>query len=1271
MTDRPTAAPDGVLRWPADPAFFVDTTRCPACFAPLPSPRCAACGLDLGVPASVELLEVGTRLHAESVSRAALIARMRAAQAVPTVSVATQQAAARPPQAGTTAPSADAPATGAPAAAVTATAAAVATAPPAVPSPAAPAAPVPSAPPASPTPAAAPFVAPPAAVPPASVPPASADDHRPRRSGVQVFLLGLGVVLLSITAIVFLFYAYLVTSLEVRSIITAVLSVAVLGIAWLLRARRLPGTAEGVASVAVVLLLLDVWIVRANGLFGTDALDAVGYTGGALLVVAALLALARRVTGIRTTGFVAAALLPVATYLLATQLAPEGDVPTGVWAGSLAVAVLGAAGAVLPPLVERTILLVAGFTGGGVAVLTAAWAMPELAWHPLWGFLGAAAAWLLLVIVLGARAGAVAPMWRLVAASAFGLSAALAPAVSIALEIESGTAIWLAPAVTGAVLCLFAVVLRRSGVRPGAELCAFLGAALVAVGSALPGALVGLAAIGARFVAGIPAPGLGRGGPLGLDAATELGAVLLPVVVALGSAATLAILGRLRRFVALPVGAALAAVVVVGAVVEAPWVTATIWPAVALGALAWAGFARPASEALLAVLAVAGVAAAVLAVTFGFTAPDVWPVTSGAVLLAAVGGRVLSGRIWGARATAIGLVHVVVAGLLTIAVLASLAWWLESRGVRFDEPSTAPWLILGIGSSVLLGVAGLVRLGTTGDRIALTVPLLGSAVVAAAAFALDAPDATWSWLPASLLAAASVPWLRRSAPSGVRIAVAAIAPLALGAASGLLALDLAGRDTVAYAVAGAALAAAALAHLARRGRGDAAMIGWSVAVAILGLAAITWAVAGASEPWLVFAILAPVPIVLAALAGDPIAGESPQRHVAWLTAVLAVAAVWSRLLGDGVDTVEAYTLPLAAALIACGLLIAWRRAPVGSTSRGRTALFSVAAGVAVLPSVGSAGDSELRTLVLVAAGAIVALAAGFLPQSLRGVPVRLIGVATGWTAVTGAALVRGLSVARTGDGVLPPEFWPVIALACGVVITVVWARTESRPEQLAEVGLAASLAVASLPTVLAIVSGDESSLRAAVLFTVVGAAHVAGAATRARPFAGPVFAWTTRGILVLGGVLALVSATVDPFDLVTAPIGLAFVAAGAVALRRSPGLGSWPALGTGLAILLVPPLLADFLDPELWRNVALGVVALATLLAGVVRRLQAPFVLGGGVLLVHAIVQLWPAITWLYEAVWWWLWLGIAGVLLVVLAATYERQLRLARSTISSIGALR
>jgi len=210
-----------------------------------------------------------------------------------------------------------------------------------------------------------------------------------------------------------------------------------------------------------------------------------------------------------------------------------------------------------------------------------------------------------------------------------------------------------------------------------------------------------------------------------------------------------------------------------------------------------------------------------------------------------------------------------------------------------------------------------------------------------------------------------------------------------------------------------------------------------------------------------------------------------------------------------------------------------------------------------------------------------------------------------------------------------------------------------------------------VPTLIAIVFGVQSDLRAALLFAALAAVHIAGGAVTARPIAGAILAWTTRMALVIGGAIALASGHVDPFDIVTASVGIAFIGWGALSMRRSPALGSWPALGVGLAVLLVPPLIADFTDPELWRNVALGLVSAAAVLIGAMGRLQAPLVFGGAVLLVHAIAQLWPVITWLYEAVWWWLWLGIAGVIFVVLAATYERQLRLARGTIGRIAALR
>ena len=639
-----------------------------------------------------------------------------------------------------------------------------------------------------------------------------------------------------------------------------------------------------------------------------------------------------------------------------------------------------------------------------------------------------------------------------------------------------------------------------------------------------------------------------------------------------------------------------------------------------------------------------------------------------------VAGRVLAGRVWAVGAApAAGSAHLALAATLTAAAVSSIPPWLVATGTDLAAPWSSSWMWLATVGAVLLAAAAPVRLGTSRDRLAFAVPLFAATIVALAALAFE-PIAL-RWLPAAVFVAAGLLWLRVAAVPAMRPAFAVATPLALAFASAAAVDELLGPEFVAVAIAGAALLAAALAHIVLPAGATVVRIAWSTAVGVTAITALAIAASDASasgELWLVLLLLTPVPIVIAALDGDPIAGEQPSRHLAWLSLALGVATVWAWLAGDGVDTVEAYTLPLAAALAVAGGLVTWRRAIGDARAFGRTALFGAAAAVAVLPSVATSGESELRTLLLSAIGTVVAIAAGFLPEIARGVPVRLLGVGAGWVAVTGAALVRGSAVAKgTSDSILTVEFWPLVALVAGAVIAVTWARAESRPAWVAEVLLGASVAFAAVPTVLAITSGEQPTLRAAVLFPLLAVAHIAASATTARPVAGPVFSWTTLGVLVLGGIVALVPGQVEPFDIVTASVGAALIGAGALRMRRSPKLGSWPALGPGLAVLLLPALVADFTDPELWRNVALGVVAVATVVVGATRRLQAPLVLGGAVLLAHAIVQLWPWITDLYEAVWWWLWLGIAGVLLVVLAATYERQLRLARRTVGSIAALR
>jgi hypothetical protein len=167
--------------------------------------------------------------------------------------------------------------------------------------------------------------------------------------------------------------------------------------------------------------------------------------------------------------------------------------------------------------------------------------------------------------------------------------------------------------------------------------------------------------------------------------------------------------------------------------------------------------------------------------------------------------------------------------------------------------------------------------------------------------------------------------------------------------------------------------------------------------------------------------------------------------------------------------------------------------------------------------------------------------------------------------------------------------------------------------------------------------------------------------------------WVAQGCAAVVALVAIGLCGVSPVEIVTVPLALSLLVVGARMLRTDPAVGSWRALGPGLGLLLVPSLLHDLGDSDLWRAIALGVVALGVLLAGVRRRLQAPVLLGGLVLLAHAVAQLWPWVASLYESVsgLWWLWLGIAGVLLIAIAATYERRIRELRAVALAVRSLR
>lgn len=1285
MTDRMRPATSDLRRWPSDPSLLVDTTRCPACFAPLFRSQCDECGLRLDLPGAAELLAAGVRVRDAEAERQQLITGLRARQA----STAEPWTAASIPQGAslgripTPAPSMEPVAS-----------AATVSSPVRPPSPSEAAsnrvATVPTPPPVH-----APSAADLGDASPPPTPGSDAAPRPPRRSGVQVFLLALGVVLLSVAAIVFLFVAYLIATLEVRSVIIAAASVAVLALAWLLRARGLSGTAEGVAAVGVVLIVLDVWIVRANALFGADRLDEAAYWGAALAIVAVVLTGARAVSGVRVPGFAAALAAPVAAFLLASSSAPDAEPVTGIWLGGLAASLVGTAAVFLRLRDERLVTLATAFAGTLAATFAAWWSLPDVPWGTTWAFLAVALAWAASAVALRLVGAPADEPSATVAAVGAGAAAALAPALGSADQLPWADAVWIAPASAAAVAVVLAFAARQGRRFARAASAAFIAASVVAGAALLPAIAVAVWSaadlVGTGWATWSVDPGNARD-----QVSRDLGraAVLALLAVAAASAAAAALFARLRRVGAVPLSLLAAAGLAASAVAPTLLVSVIVLVGVATVGLALtAGPWLRRVPGAIPLMAAAGIPSAVAAWWLAHSSAALWPWVVASVIALAVAGRLLSPRIWESAVDRwVGPSHVCAATALLVAGAVALPYWADAVGPGLTAPWSAPAFTAAVASTAGLAVLRFLARWPEPDRLAAGVPLLATAVLGASVLALELatgvsdgslPEvveaAPVAWAPSLALALVGVAWVRARLAGGLPVAFAAITPIAAVFAGAGIAAEAREPSTVAVGAAVGVLVAAVVGLLAVAPR-PALRSAWTSSAGILVLVVAMVGVVPPTSPdatWLVLLLSAPVPVLLAAQYGDPIAGSEPTRHLAWGTPALAVGSVWSWFGAGEVTDVEAYTLPVAIALAVVGVLILWRRPTSEALESGRTLVFAAAAAVAVLPSVAITGGSELRTLVLVSAGGIAVLAAGFLPDRARGLPLRILVLLAGWATATLAALVRGCAVALGESSVVIVEFWPLLALVVGVVAAVSALRRGARPDLLPETLLAASIGTAAVPTVFAITSGDQSTARAAVLLVLLGALHVISDGVTSRPVAGAAVGWTSLALMAVTAGLTLPLGVVDsigvvdPVDLFSGVIGAALIAAGAIRLRRSSELGSWPTLGPGLAVLLVPALLADWADPELWRIVTLGVLSAAAVVLGVVLRLQAPFALGGGVLLVHAISQLWPWVSRLYAAEWWWLWLGIAGAALIAVAATYERQLRLARSALRSFSTLR
>jgi len=1189
---------------------------CPACFAPRVAPTCPRCGLDLAHPLVAELTAESQGVAQGLERRLELIGRIRfesSAAAAPAPTVAPQQA----PQLRL----APAPTT-------------------------------------------------------ASVQDPVRDAPPKRHLGVQVVLLIVGVSLLSVGAIFFLVYAFITFGLVWRSVIIGSVTVAAFLGATLLRRRRLGATAEAIAALAVVLVYLDVFAIRANDLVGAQSADGLSYWGAATLLAAAGFAGWHRLSGLRLPSVVAAATFAPALALLAAGVSAGLDDAVRLFGAALVLAL----GTLVHPLVrgrvaERRILLGLAVLGLAASAIVALFVQPGVEWAPI----------VTLGLVVAASVVHVAVLLRLGAAPGFariiaGLGAVVAAAIAavVALRVDES---WFAASVPLLAASVVALTLELWARRSGS---AVSGVAIPAAWSAAGVAGIALLVAASVAVGGVVAalmPGLqpwsvdgGRmtsAAPGHVAAVVALAMAVALVAVAWGAAR---VLGARRVVV---VSATCAVLVLAAPLIGALWGVVLGWLVLGASGVAVLIAARRAAALIAArraswgtgIRTAIGVSVAI-ATAAGYLASwasiNTWwlgSVGSIAVLLAA---RVATARAIG-RAALLGG-----ATVLALVAIGAEAWHLNDR---FEGGAGA-----GLGSVHAVALLAVVLLGGALPlsravsvvetrvlvSVALGTALVASAIVIAAASFGERGGPVLSSPAADVVIAAALlvtllAWVLGDRVTRVDGAVmgAAIAPAAawwLHSVTQLLRLPDA-VSMIAMAVA-AALVAAAAAVAARRLRGA-----WDAGAAIVLLPTVALAGSGsAPTAWLVLVVAGLAVLPLAVARDGLFASASSRKHFGWLALALAFAGL-ARALGDrAVTDPEPYVLPLGAAL----LLIAFGAWRADRTASAPPVIALGALLVMILPVGAEAtSGSPARALIVFAVSAALVLAAPL--RSSRFADAAAVAGTAG-VLVVGVGRPFVIAAAGAADD-LAIDGWLAAAVAVLVVGAAIQPRRRRR-EIAAQVVVVAALAAAVVVELAVLRDDPLGTARALVAVTVLAGIHVAGMLTNRAPFTR-VVAWCALGLAAVMTVVGAIVGAVDPIEWATAIVAIALLVVGGKALRRDPTAGSWPWLAPGLLVLLLPSLLATFVDQPVWRLVGVGVAAVIAILVGALRKLQAPLLIGATVALVHAVRTFSPQLVAVYQLTEWWVWAVVGGTAIILVAVTFERRVRDLRAVGGRIAALR
>ncbi|MGY1669957.1 SCO7613 C-terminal domain-containing membrane protein [Geodermatophilus sp. SYSU D00710] len=557
----------------------------------------------------------------------------------------------------------------------------------------------------------------------------------------------------------------------------------------------------------------------------------------------------------------------------------------------------------------------------------------------------------------------------------------------------------------------------------------------------------------------------------------------------------------------------------------------------------------------------------------------------------------------------------VVMGTVTAAACAASAL-AARRGLRATEEALAAagaaLLAVDLGAAHALGLAGAdavpVRLWSG----------LSCVVVGGAALALGrATRSTVTWPLVALMAAQPAGWLLL--PAGIVDGAAGVAVLLGTALLDVLALLLLRPVLQPVAQVAAALVA-----------GAGVLLGVPLA----------WDGA-APDSWAATAVLAAGAAGALALLRDPrTAARLPEpRVVSGLAAGIAAAALAGSLSGLGVGG--------SVASAGLGLVLLTAAAPPGASAAVLTGLLAAGgvlagAGAAVLADDGRSGPLAL----LVLAAAVPAGLAAVLRPEVR-------------PAATGAALAApGLAVlVALEGGLLAPVPAALLLALVGAASFAVAALRAGSPEE-----AAAAVAGTLAGLVAGLVAADvEAWGQMAVDLAVVGAAAGCYAVVARRQ---PVAVLAVAD-LVLAGWIAAAGADIGTPEVYTLPAAAGLLLLAVPALRV--GAASWAAEGPAAAVALLPSALVVVAEPTAVRLVGVVAAAAALTVAGTLTHRQAPFVVGAGALVVVVLGRLAPYAPLVPR----WVTLATAGLLLLVVGATYERRRQQAREAVAWVAQMR